>query len=115
MHFQTLDAVKNLDTRTGLTLSQDEGVIDEPISPVGVACAVATNPSHSSSLRRNMLKHISHHVRIFSSRSLADVLVPVGVRTNQFNLTVKTTGDPVVIDLIAFGATLYAVAAILIV
>src|SRR6476619_1049028 len=115
VHLETLNTFKNLDARTYLTLSQDERVVYKPISPIGVASAVATNARHSRALRSNVLKNVANNVRVFSSRILADVLVPVRVRPDQLNLTVKTTRDPVVIDLIAFGAALYVVATVLIV
>src|SRR6185503_14478209 len=115
VHLETLNTFKNLDARTYLTLSQDERVVYKPVSPIGVASTVATNARHSRALRSNMLKHVANDVRVFSSRILANVLVPVRVRPDQLNLTVKTTRDPVVIDLIAFGAALYVVATVLIV
>ena len=47
--------------------------------------------------------------------SVDDLLVAVRIWSNQLDLAVETTGDPVVIDLVSLRATLDVVAAVLIV
>src|SRR6185369_4047740 len=114
MHLETLDAVKNLDARTRLSLSQDERVVHKAIAPVRISGTVASNARHARSLSCDVLKNISDNVRVFASRVVADVLIAVRIWSNQFDLAVETARHPVVIDLVALRSTLDVVATVLI-
>src|SRR6185369_2098060 len=105
VHLKTLDAVEDLHHRTCLSLAQDECVVDEAITTICISGTVTTNAGHARALRRNVLKHISHDIRIFTRCIVTDVLVAVRIGSNQFDLSIKTTGDPVVIDLVTFRTT----------
>src|SRR6185369_11172395 len=115
VHFEALDAVEDLHAGTGLSLAQDKRVVDETITTISISGTVAANAGHARALRRNVLKHISHDIRIFTRSIVANVLVAVWIRANQFDLTVKTARHPVVVNLVALRATLDVVATVLIV
>src|SRR5215216_5895363 len=62
VHLETLDALKDLDARTHLPLSEDERVVYKSITSVGMSGAVATDTGHASALRWDVLKHVSDNI-----------------------------------------------------
>src|SRR6185503_2863065 len=115
VHFETLDAFKDLDAWTHLALSQDERVVDKAITSIGVSGAVPTDAGHACALRSHVLKNISDHVRILAGCIGCNVLVAMRIRSNQLNLSVEAARDPVVINFVALRSTLDVIAAVLIV
>src|SRR5689334_132135 len=86
VHLETLNAVEDLDTRTRLTLSQDERVVHKAIAAVRISRAIAANTRHARALGCDVLKDISDNVRVFASRVVTDLLVAVRIWSNQFDL-----------------------------
>src|SRR4029078_6512444 len=106
---------EGLNGGTDLSLSQDEGVVDEAIETLGFSGAVTAHARHACALRRYMLENVADYIRILARCVGVNFFIAVWVRTNQLDLAVETTGNPVVVNLIALSPAFNVFAAVLIV
>src|SRR5690606_12213995 len=96
------------------TAADDEGVVDDTITPVRFAGGIAAETHHRAEAveRRGMHDDISQHFRILARhawRPARQLVVRVGA--DQFQFVEPGAFEPVVVDLVAFVPALEQVAA----
>ena len=78
MDLKAFDSLKDLDAGAGLTLPQDECVVDKTVATVCFSGAIAAHARHARTLRGVMLENVADHIGVFTRYPSETFLLPCG-------------------------------------